>query len=216
MPVIADIIIATVILLAVYLGGRSGLLQSLAGLIVVIASALGAAWSAKTFAEPVSAWLQPLLTEKFTDQIQSHGAASASAGDMLSIFGFNGHALTRLVESVTAQVAATGKSLLETVVGSVVHSVAYAAVFLVTFLVLLLVLMLLIKPLELATKLPGLRTLNALGGGLLGLIKGILLVFFAVWVLRKLQLLITPQLLEESMFLPFFVNNSPLSLLTGL
>ena len=58
--------------------------------------------------------------------------------------------------------------------------------------------------------------LNALGGGLLGLVKGLLLVFFAVWVLRKLQLLITPQLLEESMFLPFFVNNSPLSLLTGL
>ena len=88
--------------------------------------------------------------------------------------------------------------------------------FVSLLLVLLLVLSLLIKPLELATKLPGLRTLNALGGGLLGLIKGLLLVFFAVWVLRKLQLLITPQLMEESMFLPFFVNNSPLSLLTGL
>ena len=216
MPVLADIIVAAAILLAVYLGGRSGLLQSLAGLIVVIASSLGAAWSARTFADPVSAWLQPILAEKITGEIQSHGAASASAGDMLSIFGFNGHTLSNLVREVTEQVAATGRSLLETVVGSVVHSVAYAAVFLVTFLVLLLVLTLLIKPLELATKLPGLHALNALGGGLLGLIKGFLLVFFAVWVLRKLQLLITPQLLEESMFLPFFVNNSPLSLLTGL
>ena len=117
---------------------------------------------------------------------------------------------------MTAQVVETGRSVLETVVGSVVHSISYAGVFLVSFVVLLVVLTLLIKPLELATKLPGLRTLNALGGGLLGLIKGVLLVFCAVWILRKLQLLITPQLMEESMFLPFFVNRSPLSLLTGL
>ena len=216
MPVIADIVIAAAILLAVYLGARSGLLQSLAGLIVVVASAFGASWTAKALADPVAEWLQPLLSAKLAEQIQSHGAASASAGDMLSIFGFSGQALSRLVESVTATVAETGRSLLEAVVGSVVNSVAYAVVFLVSFLLLLLLLMLLIKPLELATKLPGLRTLNALGGGLLGLVKGLLLVFFAVWVLRKLQLIITPQLLEESMFLPFFVNNSPLSLLTGL
>jgi uncharacterized membrane protein required for colicin V production len=216
MPVIVDIVITAAILLAVYLGARSGLLQSLAGVIVVVASGLGASLAAKVLADPVAAWLQPMLTQKLTAQIQSRGAASASAGDMLSIFGFSGQALSRLVENVTAQVVETGRSVLETVVGSVVHSISYAGVFLVSFLVLLVVLTLLIKPLELATKLPGLRTLNALGGGLLGLIKGVLLVFCAVWILRKLQLLITPQLMEESMFLPFFVNRSPLSLLTGL
>ena len=95
MPVIVDIVIAAAILLAVYLGARSGLLQSLAGVIVVVASGLGASLAAKVLADPVAAWLQPMLTQKLTAQIQSRGAASASAGDMLSIFGFSGQALSR-------------------------------------------------------------------------------------------------------------------------
>ena len=123
---------------------------------------------------------------------------------------------TELVETVTNRAIETGRTLLEEVVGSVVHSIAYAVLYLLSFLALFLVLKLLLKPLDLASRLPGLRTLNGLGGAALGLVEATLLLYVAVWVLRKFQLVITPQLIEESMLLRIFTDYSPISLITSL
>jgi hypothetical protein len=106
--------------------------------------------------------------------------------------------------------------LLSAVSDSVAHSVAYAAVYLAAFLVLLVVVWLLMKPVYLLVKLPVLRTANALGGGALGLVWGALLVFLAVWLMQRFDLFLTADMVENSMLLRFFANNSPLSLLTSL
>ena len=84
------------------------------------------------------------------------------------------------------------------------------------FLALLVLLWLLMKPVELVVKLPLLRTVNAVGGGALGLVWGALLVFLAVWLLQRFDILLTPDMVEDSALLRFFATNSPLSLLTSL
>ena len=216
MAVIVDVVIVAALLTGIVLGARNGLLQSLAGVIVVVVAFLAAIWLAGRFADPVAQWLQPILEQRLADKIQSKPVSTASAGDMLALFGFSGRTLVDLAKTVTEQALQTGRSLLDEVVGSVIHSIAYAAICVLSFLVLLLVLRLLIKPLELATKLPGLRTLNGVGGAALGFIESLLLVYLAVWALQKLQLIITPQLIEESMFLKLFVNHSLISLITSL
>ena len=216
MAVIADVVIVAALLTGIVLGARNGLLQSLAGVIVTVVAFLGAVWLANRFAEPVAQWLRPILEQRLAEKIQSKPVSTASAGDMLALFGFSGRTLLDLAETVTEQALQTGRSLLNEVVDSVIHSIAYAAICVLSFLVLLLVLRLLIKPLELATKLPGLRTLNGVGGAALGFIEALLLVYLAVWALQKLQLIITPQLIEESMFLKLFVNHSLISLITSL
>ena len=53
-------------------------------------------------------------------------------------------------------------------------------------------------------------------GGALGLVKGMLLVFLAVWVLQKLQLFITPELVSKTVLLKFFAQNSPIDLIAKL
>lgn len=216
MAVIADVVIVAALLTGIVLGARNGLLQSLAGVIVTVVAFLGAVWLANRFAEPVAQWLRPILEQRLAEKIQSKPVSTASAGDMLALFGFSGRTLLDLAETVTEQALQTGRSLLNEVVDSVIHPIAYAAICVLSFLVLLLVLRLLIKPLELATKLPGLRTLNGVGGAALGFIEALLLVYLAVWALQKLQLVITPQLIEESMFLKLFVNHSLISLITSL
>lgn len=216
MAVIADVVIVAALLTGIVLGARNGLLQSLAGVIVTVVAFLGAVWLANRFAEPVAQWLRPILEQRLAEKIQSKPVSTASAGDMLALFGFSGRTLLDLAETVTEQALQTGRSLLNEVVDSVIHPIAYAAICVLSFLVLLLVLRLLIKPLELATKLPGLRALNGVGGAALGFIEALLLVYLAVWALQKLQLVITPQLIEESMFLKLFVNHSLISLITSL
>ena len=216
MAVIVDVVIVAVLLTGIVIGARRGFLQSVAGVAVVIAALFCAAWVARRFADPVAQWLEPILAKAIQEKIETQSTSSASAGEMLSLLGFSGRNLTELVETVTHRAIETGRTLLEEVVGSVVHSIAYAVLYLLSFLALFLVLKLLLKPLDLASRLPGLRTLNGLGGAALGLVEATLLLYVAVWVLRKFQLVITPQLIEESMLLRIFTDYSPISLITSL
>ena len=84
------------------------------------------------------------------------------------------------------------------------------------FFVLLLVLRLLLRPLELTTKLPGMRTLNVLGGATLGFLEALLLVYLVVWALQQFQLFIRPQLVEDTIFLKIIVRYNPIGLIPSL
>ncbi len=69
----------------------------------------------------------------------------------------------------------SGKTMVEAAVESTVRSVAAAVLFFAGFLVLLIVLKLISNVLGLLTAVPGLHLMNALGGGVLGLLQGYLI-----------------------------------------
>lgn len=220
MAIFVDIFMAACLLLALVLGVRQGFLQSLARVAIVIVALLGAAWLAEHLADPAAKWLEPMLTEKIQQQMDGQAAVaddpSLAAAGLLETFGFSGEALDKLVESATAKAQEVGQTLLSAVVSTVLRSVAYAVVYLVSFLLLLLLLRLLLAPLHLFTKLPVVHGINAVLGGALGLVKGALLLFFAVWLLRRLQIWITPELISQTYILRFFAEHSPMELITSL
>ena len=63
--------------------------------------------------------------------------------------------------------------------------------------------------LDLVAHLPVLYTANRWGGGIVGLVKGALVVFIAVWLLRDSY--IPPEAVEQTYLLKFFCTVSPLS-----
>ena len=81
---------------------------------------------------------------------------------------------------------------------------------------ILLVVWLLLKPLDLAGKLPLVRTVNALGGALLGFIWAVLLLFAAVWLMQRFNWVVTPELIRDSILLKFFAENNPIGLIAAL
>ncbi len=220
MAIFVDLFMAAILLLALVLGIRQGFLQSLARVAIVIVALLGAAWLAEHLADPAAKWLEPVLTEKLQQQMSGQPAAaddpSLAAAGILETFGFSGDTLDEMVRSVTEKAQEVGQTLLSAVVSTVLRSVAYAVVYLVSFLLLLLLLRLLLAPLHLFTKLPGVHGINAALGGALGLVKGALLLFFAVWLLRRLQILVTPELIGQTYILRFFAEHSPMELITSL
>ena len=220
MAIFVDIFMAACLLLALVLGVRQGFLQSLARVAIIIVALLGAAWLAEHLADPAAKWLEPMLTEKIQQQMDGQAAAAddpnLAAAGLLETFGFSGEALDKLVESATEKAQEVGQTLLSAVVSTVLRSVAYAVVYLVSFLLLLLLLRLLLAPLHLFTKLPVVHGINAVMGGALGLMKGALLLFFAVWLLRRLQIWITPELISQTYILRFFAEHSPMELITSL
>lgn len=220
MAIFVDIFMAACLLLALVLGVRQGFLQSLARVAIIIVALLGAAWLAEHLADPAAKWLEPMLTEKIQQQMDGQARCrrrpQSGRRGLLETFGFSGEALDKLVESATEKAQEVGQTLLSAVVSTVLRSVAYAVVYLVSFLLLLLLLRLLLAPLHLFTKLPVVHGINAVMGGALGLVKGALLLFFAVWLLRRLQIWITPELISQTYILRFFAEHSPMELITSL
>ena len=208
---IADIAIALVLVLAVVLGARKGLVKSLAGVVTLAVALVGAAFIADAMAEPVAQWMRPLLEQRIEEKLTEVDTTDAEA--MLSAFHFDNGELQKMVDDVLQRVQETGASLVSAVTDSVTHAVSYAAVYLVAFLALLLVGWLMLQSLNLVVQMPGLKTLNAIGGGALGLVWGVLLVFLIVWLMLRFDWVLTAEMVENSYLLQFFATNSPLSLL---
>ena len=213
--IFVDIALAAVLLIALVMGWRQGFVQALTRIIVVVAALLLAGWIAGKLADPAAKWLEPMLTEKLEQRLTAQGNTD-DAGEMLAAFGFQGDTLSELVDKAVERAQQAGETLLSAVVSTALRSAAYAVVYVVSFLLLLLLLRLVLTPLHLFTKLPVVHGVNALLGGALGLVKGMLLVFLAVWVLQKLQLFITPELVSKTVLLKFFTQNSPIDLIAKL
>ena len=219
MPILADLIIIAALVFTTITGARRGLLQSLAGVVIVVVAFFGASWAADQLAQPVAERLGPLIQEHVQQQIQDTLTGQQDAADveeLLQSLRFDGADLEKLVRDVLDRVVNTGQSITDAVSQSVAHSIAHTVVFIVAFLVLLLGLWLLSLPLRLVTRLPGLHALNALGGGALGLGWGALLLFVAVWAMQRFGWGITDELIEQTWLLKFFARNTPLGLLASM
>ena len=210
-----DLILLALLLIGLVLGWRQGFVQALTRIIVVVAALLLASWIAGKLAEPAARWLEPILSEKLEQRLTAQGNTD-DAGEMLAAFGFEGDTLSELVDNAVEKAQQAGETLLSAVVSTALKSAAYAVVYVMSFLLLLLLLRLVLTPLHLFTKLPVVHGVNALLGGVLGLVKAALLLFLAVWVLQKLQLLVTPELVNKTVLLKFFAQNSPIDLIAKL
>ena len=225
-PVIIDAIVVIILVVFLVCGTMRGLLRSLAGLLVLILALVGAGMIASTFSEPAAKLTAPLVEERIAEKVRS--AIAEQTGDsalpelsgeipeLLKRLGLDEAAWKPLAERIERNVTETGAEIADAVVESLVHSVIYGALFLLSFLVLLILLKILLKALDLITMLPVIHGLNALGGGLLGLIEGGLTLFLAVWIARKFGVSFETELFEGTHILRIFTANTPLSVLSFL
>ena len=231
-PVIIDIVVAAVLLgFAVY-GGKRGLFRALSGLMAVVVALVGAGIIAATFTTPVTKIVTPLIAGHIEEKVENAMAVqSADSGvqmpeadtedpsaiqDLLAILGLDDEVRSRLAEEVQEKVRDTGASIAAAVVESMARSFIYGTLYILSFAVLLLLMKVLIGAMDLVLKLPLLRGLNTLGGAAVGLVEGALLLFLAVWVLRRLGVSFESEALAEAHILRIFTANTPLGVLSHL
>lgn len=231
-PVIIDIVVAAVLLgFAVY-GGKRGLFRALSGLLAVVVALVGAGIIAATFTTPVTKVVTPLIAGHIEEKVENAmDVQSAGSGvqmpeadtedpsaiqDLLTILGLDDEVRSRLAEEVEEKVRDTGASIAAAVVESMARSFIYGTLYILSFAVLLLLMKVLIGAMDLVLKLPLLRGLNTLGGAAVGLVEGALLLFLAVWVLRRLGVSFESEALAEAHILRIFTANTPLGVLSHL
>ena len=227
-PVIIDSVVAAVLVGFVFYGGSRGLVRSLAGLVAVVIALVGAGIAAATFAPPAAEFVTPFIAENIEERVEEAVASRTgvempeleteelSVSELLTILGLDEDVRGRLSEKAEAAMRDTGAAVAEAVVESVAYSFIYGALYILVFILLLLLVHVLIGAMDLVMKLPGLNLLNTLGGAAAGLIEGALLLFLAVWVLRRLGVSFETEALAEAHILRIFTANTPLSVLSLL
>lgn len=221
-----DIVAVAALLVFVIVGAREGLFRSLAGLVIVVVALVGAGMIAATLADPAAKLITPIIekaiTEKVDDAItEKTGKLDTQRTDtgveeLMDILGLDEDVRQSIGQRAEESVRSTGASAISAVVESLCRSIIYGVLYILSFLALSVLLHILAKAMDLLTKLPVIHSLNALGGGAIGLVKGALVLFLAIWALRRLGVSFETEAVAQTHILQFFATHTPLSVLSLL
>ncbi len=214
MYLIYDAVVLAILVFALWRGWHKGLLLSLCGLAVVVMSFLCAGFLADTLDDPLAQSLTPKLTERIEEQFntaaqQDPGAPPQSLADTLREMGGLYAVAADTLDDVGDDVHAAATQAAQAVATSIV----YIIVFALAFLLLVILLTLLLHGLDLVARLPGLNLCNQLGGGVIGLVKGVIILYVVIACLRLFSGLITPEVEENTVVLKFFLRFDPFAFL---
>ena len=234
MNILFDAVVLLVLLFFVWRGASRGFVLTLCGLLAVVVALVGASFLSNVLAEPVANWVEPVVEKQIhavLDESVKNPESTPDSGEIpeasdsdtitLSVlvdqlkenklFAGFADAFQKAVDEGTAQVVSSAaKSVAHYAAVQIAHSI----LFTVSFALLLLLWFLLSRALNLVAKLPGLRSLNKLGGGAVGLLKGCVILFILAWLVRMSGLQL-PDATEKTYLVRFFLNTNPVSLLLG-
>ena len=224
---IFDLAILAILALFFWRGYARGLVLTLCSLLAVFVALIGASFLSNALAEPVAKAIEPAVASSIHDTVTSYYErssaehTSAEENDWLAQLPleelleplkdskfFQGFAETfqKAVDDKAADIVTHAAQALAHFVAV---QIARIVIFAIAFFAVLIAWFFFSHTLDLVAKLPVLSTVNAWGGGAVGLVKGALIVYIAVWLLRGSY--IPPAAIEGSYLLKFFASAIPLS-----
>lgn len=225
-PIVIDLILAAVLVLFIWLGAKKGFILTLCSLVAVIVALVGANLIADALTPPVTHILQPKLEAIIQESLEEK-ALEVSAEDSLGVAevlaalrekgglyewaadGLEGalKSAPDVSESIAHQAAVAASALAGQMARGIIFSVAFLLVLVAWFF--------LSHALDLVSKLPVINSLNHTLGGVIGAVKGLLILYIAAWVLCSLTGTVSMETAEETYLLSFLLEHSPLDLVAG-
>lgn len=225
--IIYDIVIAAVLLFFLWQGCKKGFVLTLCSLLAVFVALIGASVVSNALAEPAAKAVEPIIEariqESLTEAIEhtefvAVGGGVAEKPEEVALAGVIQHLKeSKLYQgfadsfqaAVDSGVAEVTTNAAKAMAHFVAVQIARNVIFTVSFVLILIGWFFLSRALDLVAKLPVLNSVNRWGGGIIGLCKGALIVFAAVWLLKGSY--IPAEAPEETFLLKFFCTFSPLS-----
>ena len=210
LPLLLDLVILGLLVYWCVMGFRRGLILSLCSLLAVVVALAGGWYLANHAYEPLAEQLEPIIlpvvNERADEAISSEASglvpSEETASDQAATDQSSSGPLSILSGSLQNQVGQQLENFknnaVQQLAASIAQTVAKAVLFLVGFLVVLLVWNILFHALHLVAKLPGLHLLNKVLGGAFGLVKGVLLLMVAQWLLCDLLGWIPSEIAQQS------------------
>ncbi len=225
--VVYDIAIAAILIFFIWLGCRKGLVLTLCSLLAVFVALIGATFLSDALAGPVAQAIEPAITGSIHDTVTSYyqrvpeaDTSTQDGDDWLAqlpleelleplresrFFKGYAEAFQRAVDNKAAQIVTHAAQALAHYVAVQITRVV---IFVLAFFALLIAWRLLSRALDLVAHLPVLYTANRWGGGIAGLVKGILVLLIAGWLLRDS---LPPEAVQQTLLLKLFCAAGPSS-----
>lgn len=216
-PLIFDIIIAAIVIIAALRGAIRGFVLSLCGVLSIFVAFIGAGFLSGLLAEPAAALLTPVVEQAVLSLLDKAVPSDLPSWEIpLTAVLDTLHASPWFSGMADAFSSALESGAVELVGGAALSLAHYAALqlariilFVLTFVAILIVWWVMSHALDLAFHLPGLNFLNRFGGMALGLGEGIALCFILCWLFRDSY--ITAEMINGSFLLPYFCGENPLT-----
>lgn len=210
LSLILDVVILGLLVYWCVMGCRRGLVLSLCSLLAVVVALAGGWYLSNHAYEPLADQLEPLLVqavgERADEAIAEQAPAAQEDGSQDSA-GVSGP-LAIFSQNLQSQIQDFKEATVAQLAADMARFIAKSILFLVGFLAVLLVWNILFHALHLVTRLPGLHFLNKFLGGVFGLVKGVLLLLVARWLLCDLLGWIPSDVAEGSRMLSLLASLS--------
>ena len=224
---IVDGALLVLLLIGYLFGARRGLFKSLMGFATVIGALIGAVLIANALTGPVTDFAMPKIEEKVTEwlSVPEEMTMGQFAGGMVSSDSATNPTFSEWFgklekwgagDRFVGEIRDSAANAAQTAARSLVESIVRSALMLLCFIVLFIVLKLLVGMTNHLFDLPVLKTLNDLGGGILGLLETVLLIYFVLWLAPHFGITFLRDNAENTYLLSFFSTNTPLTLIASL
>jgi uncharacterized membrane protein required for colicin V production len=236
-----DLSILGTIAFCTWRGYKNGLIRGVFGVVSLIVSLLIANIAAQAYADEAKGMLMPFvsgivdstLTEMIEEGIEYQHLAHDHDIDDVD-FGTAYTALRQIglpeaaAVSIAEQALESAKQALENDVAGGVgtflsdliaerlsSALSFVAVFGVAFLLVAIIFAVIGNLVGVVFALPGLKLVDIIAGSVLGLLKGVIIVYTIAVIIRYFGLL-AQTTLERTFFLNYLVNNNPIANMLGL
>ncbi len=215
----ADLICLAVLIFFTALGAKRGLVLTLCSLASVIIALFLASVIADAVTPAAVDLVSPYVASRVEGKLSARFSEDTSADtssllewvDELKLPAQFKKVLRDTVGKFQAGTEHAIHDVSQDMARSLTRTVIYFAVFILSFILALVAWFLISHALDLVARLPGLHFLNRTGGALLGLLKGGILIFVIIWVLRYLGIALPGQLAERTYVFRWFYTTDLLS-----
>ncbi len=199
---VLDLVVLALLVLFFVQGIRRGFILTLCSLLAVFLALAGGWFLAHQYAQPLQERLEPVLLERFVPEYGQEDTEGQEEGTFSEGVQVQMEDTMQMVQTaVAAQECRTMAALAARVI-----------LFLCGFVGVLVIWLILCHALDLVAKLPGLHAANKFMGGVLGLVKGLILLMVLRWLLCDLLEWIPAEVAEGSMLLPLLSKLTVFSL----
>lgn len=232
-PILIDILIVAALAFFAWRGERKGFILTLCSLVAVLVAFIGATIITNAAAPKVAEYLQPRLEQSIQQSLgealqEIPDGGSFDIADILASLREKGIVSKWIADSieeslqgidVSSYTQQAVKSIVTMAAGASKPAAALAGqlsksiLFPIVFLLLLIAWAFISHALDLVSKVPVVNTLNHGLGGAMGLIKGIIVVYVAVWILCGPAGVISSQTAQETHLLRLMTQYDPVGLL---
>ncbi len=194
MSILLDVIIVAIVVLYALRGWRKGFFRSLMGLIGAMIALVAALTVSRFLSQWIfDAFIRTPLAASITQTMAETGASTASGimsalpQFLRELVGWTGNSAQELQNLISSS-AGPAADILVNIISPLVINLIMIVAAIVLFIIFLIIVRLLLRLLNKVTKVPVIKQLNGILGFLLGIGKGIII----VWMLCALVSIIVP------------------------